>query len=70
MTTNRIVKILMERDGISYDEAMDLYKKASKEIEIIFIKEDNVVKALIDMEEVIMDYFKLEPDYLEDILGY
>ncbi len=57
-TTNEIVRILMKRDGMERDDAEDLLRDAREAVE-----EGE------DPEEVLADWFGLEPDYLEDLLG-
>ena len=56
-----VIKILMERDGISEEEARTLVKETRDEIMML----DDPCNA----DEVIMDYLNLEPDYLFDILN-
>ena len=57
-TTNRLVSILMRRDGMERDEAEDLLQDARAAVE-----EGE------DPEEVLADWFGLEPDYVFDLLG-
>lgn len=57
---NRVIKILMERDGLSEEEARVLINETRDEIIML----DNPFEA----DNIIMDYLGLEPDYLEDIL--
>ncbi len=57
-TTNRLVSILMRRDGMERDDAEDLLQDARAAVE------DGE-----DPEEILQDYFGLEPDYLEDLIG-
>ena len=57
-TTNRLVSIMMERDGMERDEAEELLRDARADVE------DGE-----DPEEILADWFDLEPDYLEDLLG-
>ena len=56
--TNRLVSILMRRDGMERDDAEDLLRDAREAVE------DGE-----DPEEILADWFGLEPDYLEDLLG-
>ncbi len=56
--TNRLVSIMMRRDGMERDEAEDLLQDARAAVE------DGE-----DPEDVLADWFGLEPDYLEDLLG-
>ena len=57
-TTNEIVRILMRRDGMERDEAEDLLRDARAAVE-----EGE------DPEDVLADWFGLEPDYVFDLLG-
>ena len=57
---NKVVEILMKRDGISEDEASALVRETRDELIML----DNPFEA----DEIIEDYLGLEPDYLEDIL--
>jgi hypothetical protein len=56
-----VIKILMERDGISEEEARTLIKETRDEIMML----DDPCKA----DEVFMEYLGLEPDYLERIFN-
>lgn len=56
--TNEIVRILMERDGMERDEAEDLLRDARAAVE-----EGE------DPEEILEDFFGLEPDYVYDLIG-
>ena len=58
---NKIIKILMQRDGISEEEARALVKETRDEIMML----DNPLEA----DNVLMEYLGLEPDYLFDILN-
>ena len=57
-TTNRLVSILMRRDGMERDEAEDLLQDARAAVE------DGE-----DPEEILADWFGLEPDYVYDLIG-
>ena len=57
---NKVVEILMKRDGISEDEARALVRETRDELIML----DNPFEA----DEIIENYLGLEPDYLEDIL--
>ena len=54
----RVISILMNRDGIDRDEAVSLIKECREEIW------ENPDEA----DEIISDTLGLEPDYLMDIL--
>ena len=56
-----IIRILMQRDGISEEEARVLIKETRDEIMML----DNPLGA----DNVLMEYLGLEPDYLFDILN-
>ena len=56
---NKVVRILMERDGISEEEARALVKETRDEIVML----DNPFEA----ENIIMEYLGLEPDYILEI---
>ena len=58
---NRIIKILMERDGMSEQEARDLFKETRDEILML----DDPFEA----EDIMSEYLGLEPDYIEDVLN-
>ena len=55
---NRIVKILMERDGIDQEIAESLVIKTRDEI--LSLDEDDV----FEIDDIILDYLGLEPDYI------
>ena len=57
---NKIVEILMERDGITEEDARALIKETRDEI---MCNPENA-------DEIIQDYLGLEPDYLDYILHY
>lgn len=56
MSDNRVVCILMERDGISEQDAIDQVKNCRDEM----LESGD--------EDVIMDCLGLEPDYIMDVL--
>ena len=57
---NKIVEILMERDGITEEDARALIEETRDEI---MCNPENA-------DEIIQDYLGLEPDYLDYILHY
>lgn len=57
---NTIVKILMERDNMTEQEAIDLVRET---------KEELMNRPCSDGADIIMDNLGLEPDYIMDILG-
>lgn len=56
----RVKKILMERDGLTADEAQQLIANTLAEL----LDCTNILEA----DEILMDNLGLEPDYLEDLL--
>jgi len=59
---NKVIKILMERDGISAEEARSLVKETRDEL----LSLDNPLEA----DNIIMEYLGLEPDYIFDIINF
>jgi len=59
---NKVVEILMNRDGMPQDHAERLVQETRDEIMML----DNPLEA----DDVLMDYLGLEPDYLEDVLNF
>ena len=57
---DKIVKILMERDGIDEEYAHQLVNETR----------DEIMMNPAEADEIIMDYLGLEPDYLMDLIGY
>ena len=57
---NKIINILMRRDGLSYEEAKNLFLETQEEIDIA-LREG---RSLEDVEYIIEDYLGLEPDYI------
>lgn len=53
---NKVVKILMKRDGITREEAEELIEEAREEM------------LETGSDEAMMDILDLEPDYIMDIL--
>jgi hypothetical protein len=60
---NRIIKILMDRDDMTEEEATALYKEGHKALMDCVEQGD-----LSGAEDITYDYFGLEPDYLDDML--
>lgn len=63
-TNNRAVKILMKRDGMTVEEATELIKQTSEEIQNVVLNGMDVS----DVDDIISSNLGLEPDYLYDIL--
>lgn len=60
---NEIEKILMERDGMSQDEAHELFVEAKDQFDN-YLQEGDEESAYNICEE----YFGLEPDYIFDLM--
>jgi hypothetical protein len=60
---NRIVKILMERDGLTQKEAVDSYNEGLAALNE-YIAEGDFSSA----HDVCEEFWGLEPDYLDDML--
>lgn len=64
MTVQEIAEILMRRDNISYNEAMDMVERCQDELEILV----QGGGSLDDAEECVAYWLGLEPDYLITLL--
>jgi hypothetical protein len=60
---NKIIKILMERDGMTYEEAKEAYEDTKAEL--MDAIEGNSV---LDPEEVLLGELGLELDYIFDFI--
>lgn len=60
-----IEQILMRRDGLDKQEAQDLIDEAKEEVQSI-IENGGTLE---EVEDVVRDYFGLEPDYVEEMLS-
>lgn len=60
---NRIIKILMERDGLTYDEAKEAYEDTKAEL--MDAIEGN---SCLSPEEVLLGELGLEMDYIFDFI--
>lgn len=59
---NKVIEILMKRDGLDEEEARALVEETRDEI----ISLDDPMEA----DNIMMDYLGLEPDYILDIFCY
>lgn len=59
---NRVVEILMNRDGMPQDHVERLVNETRDEIMML----DNPLEA----DTVLMEYLGLEPDYMFDVLNF
>ena len=64
MTVQEIAEILMRRDGISYNEAMDMVERCQEELEILVQGGGSID----DAEDCVAYWLGLEPDYLVTLL--
>lgn len=65
MTRLSLKEVLMQRDGLEEYEADEMIEEAREDLKnLIYIQNGTLEEA----EELIMDLFGLEPDYLDDIL--
>jgi hypothetical protein len=62
---NRIIEIIMKRDNMALEDAQCLFDDAKDEAEDAVAEGD-----LERVEDIISDYFGLEPDYVFDLIGY
>lgn len=60
---NSIVKVLMERDGMSEQEAQELVNQAREAFQEYL--SDGDIQSAYDICE---EYFGLEPDYIDDFI--
>lgn len=60
---NRIIKILMNRDGINYKEAEQMYFETKEELMDFF---DGV--SVLSADEILMSKLGLEEDYIFDFI--
>ncbi len=66
---NPIIKILMDRDKLSYDEALEIFEEAKVEADnIINENNDDAISSLTELEDILSNYFGLEPDYIFDLV--
>lgn len=66
---NPIIEILMDRDELSYDEALEIFEEAKVEADnIINENNDDAISSLIELEDILSNYFGLEPDYIFDLV--
>ena len=60
---NKVVEILMNRDGIDEETALAIVRETRDEL--LSLGLDN----MMDYDDIIWEYVGLEPDYLDDILA-
>lgn len=59
-TLEELAIMMAERDGLTYEEEMQVIKECAAELEYAFCNGD-----LDQAEEIIKDYLGLEPDFLD-----
>lgn len=59
---NKIIEILMDRDGLNYEEAKEMYEETREEM-LQSIEDGN-----LDADEILADNLGLEPDYIFDFI--
>ena len=57
---NKIINILVKRDGITREEAQEMIERV----------QDMIILNPTEAIEIIQDELYLEPDYLEDLFNY
>lgn len=57
MISEKIINILIERDGMNREEAKALINETI----------DEMIQYPMEADEIIMNYLGLEPDYIEDL---
>ena len=59
---NRIIRILMERDGLTYEEAKEEYEATREEML------ESIAEGNLDADQILADNLGLEMDYIFDLL--
>ena len=59
---NKIIKILMERDGMTYEEAKEAYEDTREEML------QSIEDGYLDADEILADNLGLEIDYIFDFI--
>lgn len=57
---NPIIKCLMERDGYNLEDARELFEEA----------QDCLEEDFSNAEELLLEYFELEPDFIFDFVDF
>lgn len=60
---DKIIKILMERDGDTYEEAKERVEETEFAIQEAIRYDD-----YLQVDEIMFEYLGLEPDYIMDII--
>ena len=59
---NRIIQILMDRDGLTYEEAKEEYEITREEML------ESIAEGNLDADEILADNLGLELDYIFDFI--
>ena len=59
---NTVIKILMERDGLTYEEAKEMYEETREEML------ESIADGNLDAEDILADNLGLELDYIFDFI--
>ena len=62
---NKIARVLMKRDGMTYEEANNLIDEAREALQNYFDEGDS-----FGAENVCEEFFGLEPDYLDELMPF
>ena len=62
-----IQSVLMRRDGITKDEAEALIEQALEDLR--FILSADVKPSMSELDNFLSEWFGLEPDYMEELMG-
>lgn len=59
---NKIIKILMDRDDLTYEEAREIYEETQEQIYEALENGD------CGIDDILLDNLCLEPDYIFDLI--
>ena len=62
---NKIARVLMKRDGMTYEEANNLIDEAREALQNYLDEGDS-----FGAENVCEEFFGLEPDYLDELIPF
>ena len=68
MARETVKQILMRRDKMSEKEANELIAEFRAELAELLDENSTPIAGLCDAEQLVEDYFGLEPDYLDEFL--
>lgn len=60
---NKVVRILVERDGLTVDEALEQVRMCADDIN------EALLTGYYEPEDILRDQLSLEPDYIFDVLN-